>query len=431
MTRFILDLESPDWQISLNRLARESATVERLAMEPDTADKALGASDMVRAKNCSVVAKMIVDLTYEQATLNADGGLSVDLLKPHALVYELFTGFARDLESESGKSCLLEFLQQTSEIVGASLRREKENAKPETHVFNALVLIQCAVNEAKSVLDGCKVRGRSVEAPIASMRKRRMTSDEARDGEVARGVVAALAPLTRLLVWLMKHSQLPPVDGEDVRGFFEDMQSLTASLDLGASHLSRMMDMNNMLTMGLRDQMKNADLSPVVKKLRVQVQERTEAYNAKDLEYLDLCNAMRQTTLMITDTKGVIIKWNEYGQRLTSLEAQDVLGKKISEFCTNGSEVETMLTNLNEHSLLSKFEPYRIDVVLNTKASSMNIRLTLFAENNCAVVWHGEDVTCYHQSMDDLQKRLLASEQENSRLKAKLDQMCSLALAPV
>jgi hypothetical protein len=33
--------------------------------------------------------------------------------------------------------------------------------------------------------------------------------------------------------------------------------------------------------------------------------------------------------------------------------------------------------------------------------------------------------------MDDLQKRLLASEQENSRLKAKLDQMCSLALAPV
>ncbi len=413
----------------LTKTQRESTTVERLAMELDTADKALGAADMVRSRTCSVMAKMIVDLTYEQAILNADGGLSIDILKPRALVYELFAGFARtvsqrmavdDLESESGKFCLLQFLQQTSEDVGASLRLEKEQ-QPEAHALNALVLIQCAVNEAKSVLDGCKVRVRSAEATLAStnMRKRRMTSDEARDGEVAGGVVAALAPLTRLLVWLMKHSQLPPVDGEDVRGFLEDMQSLTVSLELGASHLSRMIEVNKMLAAGLRDQMKNADQSPVVKKLRVQLQEKTDTFIAFGK---DTWNMLDKSTLMITDSRGVIQRLNPYGQRLTSMEEKDVVGMKISELCANGSEVETLLANLNE----DKFEAQSIEVVLNTKASSMNIMLTLCDFGCGKIIWNGQDVTCHHRSMDDLQKRLLASEQENSNLRASHQSMDDL-----
>jgi hypothetical protein len=253
-----------------------------------TADMELDAGDMVRARNCSVVAKIIVDLAYEQATF---GGPSIDLpLKPRALVYELFAGFARtmsqrmsadDLGSESGKFGLLEFLQQTSEIVGSSIATMRENEGSEPETFNALVLVQCAVNEAKSVLDGCKVRVRSAEATLACthVRKRRMTSDEARDGEVAGGVLAALAPLTRLLVWLMKHSQLPPVDGEDVQSFLDDMLGLTASLELGASHLSRMMDMNNMLAAGLRDQTRNIDQSPLV---RITVYARLEHDRAND-----------------------------------------------------------------------------------------------------------------------------------------------------
>jgi hypothetical protein len=68
----------------------------------------------------------------------------------------------------------------------------------------------------------------------------------------------------------------------------------------------------------------------------------------------------------------------------------------------------------------------------------MNILLTLFADVNdqgeFVLIWHGEDVTYHHQSMDDLQKRhhqsmddlqkrLLASEQENSKLKTKLEKM--------
>ena len=79
----------------------------------------------------------------------------------------------------------------------------------------------------------------------------------------------------------------------------------------------------------------------------------------------------------------------------------------------------------------------------------MNILLTLFADVNdqgeFVLIWHGEDVTyhhqsmddlqkrhhqsmddlqkCHNQSMDDIQKRLLASEQENSKLKAKLHKM--------
>jgi hypothetical protein len=435
-------------------------------MELGAADKALGAADMVRARNCSVVAKMIVDLAYEQATLTTDGGPSIDLLvllKPRALVYELFAGFARtvsqrmtadDLGSESGKFGLLEFLQQTSEIVGSSIVKMRENEGSAPSTFNALVLVQCAVNEAKSVLDGCKVRVRSAEATLACthVRKRRMTSDEARDGEVAGGVLAALAPLTRLLVWLMKHSQLPAVDGEDVPSFLDDMRSLAASLELGASHLSRMVDVNNMLAAGLRDQMKNIDQSPLVRNLRTQVQERTDAYNALKSEFEMTWNVIGQTTLMITDCRGVIQKWHAYGQRLTSMEEQDVLGKKISEFFINGSEVETLLTNLNElsdHSRFNNFEANSIEVVLNTKASSMNILLTLFSDVNdqgeFVLIWHGEDVTyhhqsmddlqkrhhqsmddlqkCHNQSMDDIQKRLLASEQENSKLKAKLHKM--------
>jgi hypothetical protein len=39
----------------------------------------------------------------------------------------------------------------------------------------------------------------------------------------------------------------------------------------------------------------------------------------------------------------------------------------------------------------------------------MNILLTLFADVNdqgeFVLIWHGEDVTYHHQSMDDLQKR--------------------------
>jgi hypothetical protein len=408
-------------------------------MELGAADKALGAGDMVRARNCSVVAKMIVDLAYEQATLTADGGgPNIDLLvllKPRALVYELFAGFARtvsqrmsadDLGSESGKFGLLEFLQQTSEIVGSSIATMRENEGSEPETFNALVLVQCAVNEAKSVLDGCKVRVRSAEATLACthVRKRRMTSDEARDGEVAGGVLAALAPLTRLLVWLMKHSQLPPVDGEDVQSFLDDMLGLTASLELGASHLSRMMDMNNMLAAGLRDQTRNIDQSPLVRNLRAQVQERTDAYNAKESQYMHAWNMIGQTTLMLTDCRGVILRWNDYGQRLTSLEEQDVLGKNISELCTNSSELEWLLTNLSEQShTLDSFEAHRIEVVLNTKTSSMDILLTLFCDNRdpsgFTFIWHGENVTDHHQSIDDLQKRLLASEQENSKLRTK------------
>jgi hypothetical protein len=264
-------------------------------------------------------------------------------------------------------------------------------------------------------------------------------------------VLAALAPLTRLLVWLIKHSQLPPVDGEDVQSFLDDMRSLAASLELGASHLSRMMDMN-MLAAGLRDQMKNIDQSPLVRNLRTQVQERTDAYNAAKSDFVITLNIIGQTTLMITDCRGVIEKWHAYGQRLTSMEEQDVLGKKISEFFINGSEVEMLLTNLNElseHSRFKNFEAHSIEVVLNTKASSMNILLTLFADVNdqgeFVLIWHGEDVTYHHQimddlqkrhhqsmddlqkrhhqSMDDIQKRLLASEQENSKLKTMLHKM--------
>jgi hypothetical protein len=402
-----------------------------------TADMELDAGDMVRARNCSVVAKIIVDLAYEQATF---GGPSIDLpLKPRALVYELFAGFARtlsqrmsadDLGSESGKFGLLEFLQQTSEIVGSSIATMRENEGSEPETFNALVLVQCAVNEAKSVLDGCKVRVRSAEATLACthVRKRRMTSDEARDGEVAGGVLAALAPLTRLLVWLMKHSQLPPVDGEDVQSFLDDMLGLTASLELGASHLSRMMDMNTMLAAGLRDQTRNIDQSPLVRNLRAQVQERTDAYNAKELQYMQACNITGQTTLMLTDCRGVILKWNYYGQRLTSLEEQDVLGKNISELCSNSSELEWLLTNLSEQShTLDSFEAHRIEVVLNTKTSSMDIMLTLFGDNSdpsgFTFIWHGENVTDHHQSIDNLQKRLLAAEQENSKLRMKQEKM--------
>jgi len=58
--------------------------------------------------------------------------------------------------------------------------------------------------------------------------------------------------------------------------------------------------------------------------------------------------------------------------------------------------------------------------------------LTLFGdvekqgELHAIILWHGEDVTCRHQSMDDLQKRLLASEQENSSLKASHQSMDDL-----
>ena len=83
------------------------------------ADAALGATGTLRARNCGVLSKIIMDFTYEQATLTADGGLSIDILKPGPLVYELFTGFAKkvvqcmnvdNLESESVRFCLLEFL---------------------------------------------------------------------------------------------------------------------------------------------------------------------------------------------------------------------------------------------------------------------------------------------------------------------------------
>ena len=131
---------------------------------------------------------------------------------------------------------------------------------------------------------------------------------------------------------------------------------------------------------------------------------------------------------MLTDSKGVILRWNDYGQRLTSLEEQDVLGKNISELCTNSSELEWLLTNLSEQShTLDSFEAHRIEVVLNTKTSSMDILLTLFCDNRdpsgFTFIWHGENVTDHHQSIDDLQKRLLASEQENSKLKTKLEKM--------
>ena len=410
------------------------------------ADAALRAASTLRTRNCGVLSKMIVDFTFEQmqqATLTADGGLIIDILKPGPLVHELFTGFAKkvvqymtvdDLESESVKFCLLEFLQQTSEHVGqASLMLGKEQSQQDAHALNALGLIQRAVNEAKSVLDGCTVRVRSAEATLAGVRKRRMHSEEARDGEVAGGVIAALAPLTRLLVWLVKHSQLQPVDGEYVHGFFQDMQRLTASLELGASHLSRLIEMNKMLTAGLECQMKNIDQSPVVKKLRVQVQEKTDAYNAKDSQFVQIWNLIGETTLMLTDSKGVILRWNAYGRRLFSMEEQDVLGHNISEFCINGSEVGALLVNLNEAFRLRNFEAHRIEVVLNTKASSVNIMLTLFAdvseEGGCALIWHGVDVTCHQQSIDDLQKRLLASEQENSKLKAKSEKMRSALAA--
>jgi len=89
--------------------------------------------------------------------------------------------------------------------------------------------------------------------------------------------------------------------------------------------------------------------------------------------------------------------------------------------------------NLNEEFRVRNFETHRIEVVLNTKASSVNIMLTLFAdvseEGGCALIWHGVDVTCHQQSIDDLQKRLLASEQENSKLKAKSEKMRSALAA--
>ncbi len=126
MTRFILDLESPDWQISLNRLERGNPPRWRLAdaeepraerahvvpgparrrhagpvsvpgvldMEQD-AGAALRAEGTLRARNCAVLSKLIVDFTYDQTTLTADGGLSIDILKPGPLVHELFTGLAK------------------------------------------------------------------------------------------------------------------------------------------------------------------------------------------------------------------------------------------------------------------------------------------------------------------------------------------------
>jgi hypothetical protein len=379
-------------------------------------------ADMVYTTRCRGVGRMIVDLTYDQRTLDADGGLSIDLLQPDALVYELFAGFARtvsqrmtvnDLGSETAKFNLLEFLQHTSEIVGSSLdkMRAAGNDRVQLHQFNALVLVRCAVDEAKSVLDAVHgtVRVRSGEAMLecTPLRKRRGPSVEAQAGEEAGCVVAALSPLTRLFLWLIKHHHgLPAVEGEDAQSFTEDMQSLTMNLELGASHLSRMIDVNKMLMAGFHDRMKNTGSSPLVKNLKAEVQELSKSCQDRKNDFDTTWKLLHKSTLMITDSMGTITHWHEYGKLITSLDSADVLGRKISELLINGSEVDMLLESVKEQPVdpqQAQIEIRRLEVVLNTKPVCLNILLTLFFQTdgigNYAIIWHGENVTRYIDSI--------------------------------
>ena len=352
----------------------------------------------LQQKTYGLLTKAIVHAALDQKqALNADGHLSVGVMKPETLTYALFARFSKkaieqveqnEPGAESHAESMLDLLKKIAELIRLSQEDFMNMNKEHTDEYMATTLVKKAVIQAHDALAQVYNSAFGPEADIGSKRKRSNVHGEADMGMV----VEAIAPLTRMVVWLLRR---PNEYEENVA---EDLDRIAVNLDMGVSHMARLIEVDKLLADACREHVRKAENTGAFKRLKERIAMHEQSLSAAQQKLDNLCE---KTVLFVTDSYGKIKQWNHGAEFLTTFEKEGALGMNVIDLCVSSDQIAALVLGLAADTTTE------VKVTMRTKHEPVSVRLNVCCtcEQDYDVLWYGAvtDIMSYVHRIEDLE----------------------------